>query len=189
MRRLRWFLLAVFFCGVAALLVPALVLQNARGFPANHRPGAIEAWIARWARSESFPVHARSRPNPVPNTPELLAEARAHWADHCATCHANDGSGDTEMGRNTYPPAPDMRLPATQRLTDGELFYIIQNGVRFTAMPAWGGGEHDATGSWKLVRFIRHLPQVTDEEKRAMERTKFSKGEGNNHETMQHHHH
>ncbi len=164
----------------------------------------METLIARWARSESFPAAARSQPNPVPNTAEVLADARAHWSDHCATCHANDGSGDTEMGRNTYPPAPDMRSPATQRLTDRELFYIIQNGIRFTAMPAWGGGgEHDATDSWKLVRFIRHLPQVTGDEKRAMEKMnpktpaemkeeqeeeKFLEGEDSNHETMQHHH-
>ena len=55
------------------------------------------------------------------------------------------------MGRRTYPPAPDMRLPATQRLSDGELFYIIENGVRFTVMPAWSGGRaHDEQKSWKL---------------------------------------
>src|SRR5437763_13856320 len=104
----------------------------------------------------------RKRRNPLAASPEAVAAGRSHFAGHCATCHANDGSGDTEMGRNTYPPAPDMRSPATQRLTDGQLFFIIQNGVHFTAMPAWGGGgEHDATDSWKLVRFIRHLPQVT----------------------------
>ncbi len=204
MRRLLWFVLGVLCCGIVVLLAAALVLHNARGFPANHRPGAIEAVIARWARSESFPTDARSRLNPVPNTPEVLAESRAHWADHCATCHANDGSGQTEMGRSTYPPAPDMRLPDTQRLTDGELFYIIQNGIRFTAMPAWGGGgEHDATDSWKLVRFIRHLPKLTDEEKRAMEKMnpktpaemkeekeeqEFLEGEDSNHETVQYHH-
>ena len=86
MGRVRWFVLGVLCCGVAALLAGALVLHNARGFPANHRPGAIEAFVARWARSESFPAGARSQPNPVPNTPEVLADARAHWADHCATC-------------------------------------------------------------------------------------------------------
>jgi mono/diheme cytochrome c family protein len=94
----------------------------------------------------------------------------AHWADHCATCHANDGSGDTELGKRTYPPAPDMRLPATQQLTDGELFYIIENGIRLTAMPAWGGGALDEHESWKLVHFIRHLPQLTDAERAEMQK-------------------
>ncbi len=86
----------------------------------------------------ALPADAALRPNPVPNTPEVLAEARAHWADHCASCHANDGSGDSLMGRRTYPPAPDMRRPETQHLSDGELFYIIQNGVRLTAIAARG---------------------------------------------------
>ena len=64
-----------------------------------------------------------------------------------------------------------MRLPATQRMTDGELFYIIQNGIRLTAMPAWGGGgDQDALDSGKLVRFIRHLPNLTGEEKAQMEK-------------------
>ena len=69
------------------------------------------------------------------------------------------------MGRQMYPPAPDMRAEATQRLTDGELFYIIENGIRLTGMPAWGSGsERDREDSWKLVRFIRHLPAMTPAE-------------------------
>ena len=98
----------------------------------------------------------------------VLAAGLAHFADHCATCHANDGSGQTAIGRKLYPRAPDMRGPATQRLTDGELFYIIENGVRLTGMPAWGG-PGTAEGSWHLVHFIRHLPKLTAEEKAQME--------------------
>jgi len=66
----------------------------------------------------------------------LIAEAKAHFADHCAICHANNGSGNTEIGRNLYPKAPDMRLPQTLNLTDGELYYTIHNGIRLTGMPA-----------------------------------------------------
>ena len=91
----------------------------------------------------------------------------AHFADHCAFCHANDGSGSSEIGRGLYPKPPDMRAAATQGLTDGELFYIIENGVRFTGMPAFGTGKEDAAGeklAWQLVLFIRHLPRITDEE-------------------------
>ena len=157
----------------------------------------------------AMPAEAKSRINPIPKTPEVLAEASAHWADHCFSCHANDGSGDTVMGKNLYPPAPDMRLPATQQLTDGELFYIIQNGIRLTGMPAWGSGtSQDEEDSWKLVHFIRHLPEITLEEKKAMEKLnpkspddlreeqeeeKFLRGE-DGHEaipeaTPEHHHH
>lgn len=53
-----------------------------------------------------------------------------------------------------------MRLAATQALSDGELYYVIHNGIRFTGMPAWGAQEPDED-SWKLVLFIRHLPQLS----------------------------
>ena len=73
------------------------------------------------------------------------------------------------MGRALYPRSPDLSASATQQLSDGELFYIIENGIRFTGMPGWGGAGRPEE-SWKLVHFIRHLPGLTDEELREMER-------------------
>src|SRR5205823_6441061 len=109
------------------------------------------------------PSEAAKLANPVADSLQVQSEARAHWADHCAGCHANDGSGDAPMGRHMYPPAPDMRLDDTQSMSDGELFYIIENGVRLTGMPAWGGPGGNREDSWKLVRFIRQLPHLTPE--------------------------
>jgi mono/diheme cytochrome c family protein len=133
------------------------------GFSAREQPSAIEAVMATKLRSLATPKSAKNAKNPLPATPELLTEARRHFADHCAICHANDGSGNTSIGQNLYPKAPDMRLPKTQQMTDGELYYIIHNGVRLTGMPAWGpdGADED---SWKLVHFVRHLPRLTPEE-------------------------
>jgi|SRR3984957_2422406 mono/diheme cytochrome c family protein len=164
-----------FLAGALALLIAALAagvvfVMGARGFSAREMPSAVERWVARRVRSMAAPGGARDLANPVPNSPEVLAQARAHWADHCAGCHANNGSGDTEMGKRMYPPAPDMRQADTQQMTDGELFFIIQNGIRMTGMPAWGGtSAHDEEDSWKLVRFIRHLPQITAQEEREMQ--------------------
>ena len=141
-----------------------LILHH--GFSARDEPTAIEAFVARRVRTLAIPQRATQLPNPVPATPEVLAEAMAHFADHCATCHANDGSGDTSIGKGLYPKPPDFRKPATQNLTDGQLFYIIHNGIRLTGMPAFGEettGEADID-SWKLVHFIRHLRQITPEE-------------------------
>jgi len=155
---------------VVALVGAVVFVMGARGFSAREHPSRVERWVARRARAMAAPAGARDRANPVPDSPEVLAEARAHWADHCAACHANNGSGDIQMGKRMYPPAPDMRQADTQEMTDGELFFIIQNGVRLTGMPAWGGGSgHDEQDSWKLVRFIRHLPQITLDEEREMQ--------------------
>jgi mono/diheme cytochrome c family protein len=139
-------------------------------FSARAQPIAFERWVARQARSMAMPASAKDRTNPVPAAVEVLAEARAHWADHCASCHSNNGSGASEAGKYMYPPAPDMRQAETQNLTDGELFYIIQNGIRLTGTPAWGSGKsHDEQDSWKLVRFIRHPPKIMAEEEQEME--------------------
>lgn len=168
MRRLIWFSI-----GALTLIViggGVFLKTGVNGFSARAQPSAIERWAARQARTLAVPSGARERPNPIADSPEVLAAARAHWADHCATCHANNGSGDSEMGKHMYPPAPDMRQAETQNLTDGELFYIIQNGIRLTGMPSWGSGtRQDEQDSWKLVRFIRHLPKLTAQEEQEMQ--------------------
>lgn len=163
----------VVLAGIVFVVVSIVVgglLTLRHGFSARDNPSWIEVVVARTTRTMAMPAQAKRKQNPTPNTPENLAQARAHWADHCATCHANNGGGDTEIGRNLYPKAPDMRLPATQSLTDGELYYTINNGIRLTGMPAWGQAGENDEDSWKLVHFIRHLPQLTPEEERQMER-------------------
>jgi mono/diheme cytochrome c family protein len=139
---------------------------RAHGFSARGKPSVMEAFIARRLRAIAIPSDARDAMNPVAATPEVLAESMAHFADHCASCHANDGSGDTAIGRGIYPKPPDMRRTDTQNLTDGELYYIIHNGVRFTGMPGFGEDTSNTQDldSWKLVHFIRRLPKLTAEE-------------------------
>jgi mono/diheme cytochrome c family protein len=170
MNRLRWFLLGAAALFSIALATGAAFVLGAHGFSAREPPSGAERWVARRARSAALHADARARTNPVADSPEVQADALAHWADHCAACHSNNGSGDAQMGKHMYPPAPDMRQADTQDLSDGELFYIIQNGIRLTGMPAWGSGAaHDEQDSWKLVRFIRHLPTLTPEEEREMQ--------------------
>jgi mono/diheme cytochrome c family protein len=156
--------------GVAAAGGGAIAVLVTHGVSARDEPTAMEAWIARLTRRLATPRGQREAQNPIPLTPELLVRARAHFADHCASCHGNDGRGRTTVGRNLYPKAPDMSQPATQALSDGELFSIVRNGVRLTGMPAWGGNTaDDDRETWELVRFIRHLPTITAEEVRQME--------------------
>ena len=141
-----------------------------RGLSAHDDPSRVEELMARAMRRWATPSAMRNRPNPVQPTPSVIDEALAHYADHCATCHGNDGSGDTAIGRGLYPKAPDMRAGDTQSLTDGELFSIIEHGIRLTGMPAWGNGTPEGErGSWGLVHFIRRLPKLTSEEIERME--------------------
>ena len=169
-----WKLLVLVLLAIVAVGAIYGVRLIRRGFSAREQPSRLEKTIARAVRNISIPSDAKSEENPWKglDTPENLKEAREHFADHCALCHANNGSGNTEIGQNLYPKPPDLRLPATQNLTDGELYYIIENGVRLTGMPAWGDPhfiEQD-DDSWKLVLFIRHLPRLTPDEEKEMER-------------------
>ena len=146
----------------------ALLLRG--GISAKVEPTHAEAVIARKLRSLGIPGGYRRLSNPLSISKEVIEAGRAHFADHCAVCHANDGSGQTQMGRNLYPRAPDLRLAQTQQLGDGELFYIIENGVRLTGMPGWGDGTDEGRrASWHLVHFIRHLSRLTPREKLEME--------------------
>ena len=158
-------LLAVLLAAAAAV---AYVMRS--GLTARAEPGPLETRVARAVRSLAVPRAVRDRRNPVPQTPESLQNGLAHFADHCAVCHGSDGSGDAEIGRNLFPRPPDMRTAATQGLSDGSLFYIIENGVRFTGMPAFATG--DAAGedaSWELVHVIRRLPHLSEEDIRRIE--------------------
>ena len=168
-KRLLWVLIAGFaFIGVAAVGGALVLLRG--GIGARAEPGRLETAVARSLRSMAIPRQSRNLPNPVAATAAAIDDGLAHFADHCANCHANDGSGHTAMGRGLYPKAPDMRRAATQRLTDGQLFYIIENGVKLTGMPAWGRGTQEGvTASWHLVHFIRRLPRLTAAEIARME--------------------
>lgn len=155
---------------VVILLTIVFVSMTRRGFSAHDEPSWVEARMARAMRHWAVPASLRDRKNPVPLTPQVLADGRAHFADHCAGCHGNDGKGGG-MGKQMYPKAPDMTLAATQSLSDGELFSIIENGIRLTGMPGFGTGTAEsAYGSWGLVHFIRHLPKLTPEELAEMQK-------------------
>lgn len=140
------------------------------GLSAHDQPSFLEKLAATEMRRWAIPVKAKKVKDPLPASATMLEQGRNHWADHCASCHANNGSGETEMGKNLYPKPPDMRQAQTQSLSDGSLYYIIRNGVRGTGMPGWGNpelGDFDSE-SWMLVQFIRHLPRLTPEEEQAM---------------------
>ena len=166
MSKPKWVLLALSIT-IAILIGAALVFQGMirHGFSARGKPSAAEAFLARRMRHWAVPASARAMKNSFSDSAEAVEAGRMHFADHCASCHGNDGRGKTEIGQNLYPKAPDMWGKETQSLSDGELFYIIKNGVRLTGMPAWGEDTpEDDRASWHLVSFIRHVPWITPKE-------------------------
>jgi mono/diheme cytochrome c family protein len=162
--------LLIFVLGIAAAVGGGVYLLVQRGFSTRTQPGAFEAFIASTLRDWAIPSRYRHMVNPVACSDENVSEGRAHWADHCAACHANNGSGDTMLGRGMYPKPPDMRQADTQGQSEGRLYYTIKNGVRLSGMPAFGEPGDQDTDTWKLVCFVRRLPQLSFEEEQQMKK-------------------
>jgi mono/diheme cytochrome c family protein len=104
MKAVIWFIGGAVALVVISCLAGMIYLKaGAHGFSANAKPSFLEKWAAVKARDLAAPSEAKSRSNPVPSSPDVIAAGKAHWADHCAICHGNDGKGKTEMGEHMYP--------------------------------------------------------------------------------------
>ena len=145
-----------FIAFLLAILVLSCVFVRSEGLNARKKPSNCEYAVANFALGLSIPREAKKLRNPLSLDPRILAEARKQYVDHCLICHAEDGSGKTKLSAGLSPEVPDLRAQHIQNLTDGEMFYIIKNGVRFTGMPAWDIGDEDI---WRLVALIRQLPK------------------------------
>ena len=178
---MRKVILSVF----STLIVVCLILgglffyaTRGHGFSAREQPTWMERTMARNARKIATPPDAKDLINPrQQQTSEMIAEADEHFVEHCGSCHGIDGRGDTVIGRNLYPKVPDMSAPDTQQMGDGEIYYVISNGVRLTGMPAWGS-EDKPEAIWDLVSLIRRLPKLSPQEmKRLQEAARNAGGE------------
>src|SRR6266542_1410711 len=162
---------------IALIIGTFLFYMRGSGFSAREQPSWMEKAMAQNARKIATPADAKTLKNPrQQQTNEMIAEADEHFVEHCGICHGIDGRGDTLIGKNLYPKVPDMTQPDTQQLSDGELYYIIFNGIRLTGMPAWGS-EDKPEAIWDLVSLIRRLPKLSPEELKRLQQTASESGE------------
>src|SRR6266498_4725001 len=154
---------------IALIIGTFLFYMRGSGFSAREQPSWMEKAMAQNARKIATPADAKNLMNPrQQQTAEMIAHADEHFVEHCGICHGIDGRGDTIIGKNLYPQVPDMSQPDTQQLSDGEIYYIISNGIRLTGMPAWGS-EDKPEAIWDLVSLIRRLPKLSPEELQRLE--------------------
>jgi predicted CXXCH cytochrome family protein len=160
MKTVKTALLALLVVVVVGVIGGVLLVR--RGFRATATPSRWEVAFARAVRDWAIPARERGAKNPFAADSESARQGREAFLTQCAGCHGIDGSGKTPVGLNLYPRVPDLRADATQNLTDGEIHYIIENGVQLTGMPAWGRPHMESSGdSWKYVLFIRSLRSLT----------------------------
>jgi predicted CXXCH cytochrome family protein len=163
MKILRVFGFSVFVVIVVGARAGYLLLR--RGFRSTETPSAWESTVARTVRNAAIPADEHRRQNPLPSTPDVSERGREFFLQRCSTCHGIDGSGKTQQGLNLYPRVPDLHASTTQNLTDGDIHYIIENGVQLTGMPAWGNPHTESSGeTWKLAAFVRSLRSPTTEQ-------------------------
>jgi len=141
--------------GVISAMLGALL----QGCSADKHPSREETSLANAAKDVVIPLKAGKMTNPLPETDEVLSQGQQVFLGSCALCHGTDGRGGTSIGSHMDPPAMDLSTAHVQHWSDGELFWIIQNGVRLTGMPAWQSSISD-NDTWKLARFIHNLPRL-----------------------------
>src|SRR5581483_9257271 len=151
--------------GVATAIVLVLLLGAAYAFimwegsSARGNAPAIEMAVAQWLLYRTVPGNYIDKNNPLARHVDVADVEAGHevYRKKCEICHAYNGSGKTEIGAGQYPRPPDLRNLTIQKMSDGELFFHITNGIRHTGMPAWGLPERKA---WQLVLYLRNLPRV-----------------------------
>ena len=143
--------------GVALALFLSVLMM--RGFSADSQPSTAERNLANFAKDVVVPLEAKSRKNPYTSDAAALQEGVQIYQQACSVCHGNDGRSDIAFGRAMYPPAMDLTSPHVRSWSDAELFWIVQNGVRLTGMPAWRS-MLDEAGTWKVIVAMRQLQQA-----------------------------
>jgi mono/diheme cytochrome c family protein len=141
---------------ILAVFGMASVALHLTGCKAN-QPSRVETKIAQ--ESKEVVVGGKNWPNPVPNDESSIKSGGERFRHDCQVCHGLDGHATgVTFARNMSPPVPDLGAPAIQKYTDGQMKWIIENGIRLTGMPGWKGLIQDEE-IWQMVRYVRHLPR------------------------------
>lgn len=158
----------ILFALVLTVLAAAAILWTGMlDFAASTPTGKLEQGLATFALNRSVARHAPATRNPIAASPEVFRDGLGHFRENCVACHGAPGVDASEFGQGLNPPAPDLTLPRVQARSDGQLFWIVSNGIRMTGMPAFSP-THKPEEIWKIVAFVRHLPELTPAEEKAL---------------------
>jgi mono/diheme cytochrome c family protein len=128
----------------------------------------LEESLAQMALNRAVARRAPARKNPHALSPEILRDGLSHYRENCVGCHGAPGVDAAEYGQGLNPPAPDLTLPRVQKRPDGELYWIVSNGIRMTGMPAFSP-THKEEEVWTIVAFLRHLSELSPEEEKQLQ--------------------
>jgi len=164
-----------FIAGISVALVGAaglgaiawIVVLPRLDWGASNLPGAVEQELARNILRCWIHRNARTGTNPLAATVENLKAAQTEYEEHCAACHGLDGSGRNRFQADFYPPVTKL-TGGVQKFSDSEIYFVVAEGIRNTAMPAFGKA-HSPDDMWRAVLWVRHLANLTPAEKAEIE--------------------
>jgi mono/diheme cytochrome c family protein len=139
------------FCLLASAIV--MLLSGCKA----SAPGGMETSVMNTVK-QKVTIGGKDWKNPVAYSAEAHQEGQAHFGHHCQICHGLDGQNTgVPFAAKMSPPVADLKAPEIQGYTDGQLKWIIENGVAPSGMPGWKGILEDDE-MWKIVHYMRHLP-------------------------------
>jgi mono/diheme cytochrome c family protein len=139
-----------------ARLGAATLLIAVAGCKANP-PGMLETRIVTSAKHYIF-IGNKKQQNPLPNTPATWADGKEAFSHYCVACHGMDGQNSgVPFIDHISPPIPSLASDEVQRYTDGQLKWILDNGIWPSGMPGSKGTLSDDE-LWSIVAYLRHLP-------------------------------
>lgn len=118
-------------------------------------PSTTEQKIA--VETKQVAIGGKDWTNPVPDSPESVKVGADHFQHHCQVCHGLDGQNTgVPFADKMSPPVANLAMKDVQDYKDGQLKWIIQNGIRYSGMPGWNGILDDEE-MWNIVHYLRHL--------------------------------
>jgi cytochrome c553 len=138
------------------VLSAAIVLVGLAGCKASP-PSKFETRTMTFAKRHIF-VGNKKEKNPLPATPDNWADGKEAFSHYCVACHGMDGQNTgVPFVDHVSPPIPSLASDEVQRYTDGQLKWILDNGIRPSGMPGSKGILSDDE-LWSIIIFLRHLP-------------------------------
>ncbi|HWB96073.1 MAG TPA: cytochrome c [Bryobacteraceae bacterium] len=146
---------------LAVLAVAALAVIYSGLYPISilQHDCAVMNWAMQTGMIHSVRYHARGIAAPNLSDPAMAREGFGHYQEMCVSCHGAPGVDPDEIAQGLWPKAPDLAKSA-RHWSPSELFWITKNGVKFTAMPAWGP-SHGDDKIWAIVAFLKTLPRLS----------------------------
>jgi len=138
---------------LAALILAAAMLEGCKATP----PGKVETAVMTNAKHRLF-VGSEGAKNPIATNAKSVADGKEAFTHYCVACHGMDGQNTgVPFADHLKPPVPSLASADVQSYADGQLKWVIDNGIAPSGMPASKGILSDEE-QWAIVIFIRHLP-------------------------------